>query len=86
MHLARGTVSVRPFRIGLPATVAWRFSILQHLTDAPFQTDPEQLLRLDRELHRQLLQHFAGEAVDDQRDRASCVEAARSSRRTTGPR
>ena len=49
---------------------------LEHLADTSFQADPQQLLRFDRELHRQLLQHLAGEAVDDQRDRASCVEPA----------
>src|SRR5436190_6107674 len=31
----------------------------------PLKRDPQQLLRLDRELHRQLLQHFLGEPVDD---------------------
>src|SRR5271155_3758510 len=39
----------------------WRSS------DTPFQTYSHKLLRLDRELHRQLLQHFLAEAVDDQR-------------------
>ena len=38
-------------------------------TDAAFEADAEQFLRLDGELHRQLLQHFLAEAVDDQRDR-----------------
>src|SRR5262249_11164935 len=39
------------------------------LTDAPLQADRDQLLRLDRELHRELLQHVFDEAVDDERDR-----------------
>ena len=37
--------------------------------DAAFEADREQLLRLDRELHRQFLQHLLAEAVDDQRQR-----------------
>src|SRR5208283_1427398 len=36
---------------------------------APFERDRDQLLRFDRELHRQLLQHVPHEAVDDQRRR-----------------
>ena len=36
-------------------------------TDA-FEADAEQLLRLDRELHRQLAEHFLAEAVDDHVD------------------
>src|SRR5215472_15061072 len=35
--------------------------------DTAFQADADQLLRLDRELHRQLLQDLLAEAVDDQR-------------------
>src|SRR6476469_8407473 len=38
-------------------------------TDRAFEADRDQLLRLDREFHRQLLQHVAHEAVDDQRRR-----------------
>jgi hypothetical protein len=36
----------------------------------------QQLLRFDREFHRQLLQHFLAEAVHDQRDRFFRVDAA----------
>src|SRR5262249_39725408 len=36
--------------------------------DAAFEAHGEQLLRLDREFHRQLLEHFLAEPVDDQRD------------------
>src|SRR5258708_28638962 len=36
--------------------------------DAAFQRDADQFLRLDSELHRQLLQHFLDEAVHHQRD------------------
>src|SRR5438045_433058 len=39
------------------------------LTDAAFEADGQELLRLDRELHRQLLQHLFAEPVDDQRQR-----------------
>ena len=38
-------------------------------SDTPFKADGEQFLRLDREFHRQFLQHFLAEAVDDQRYR-----------------
>src|SRR6202040_3029085 len=36
-------------------------------SDAAFEAHGEQLLRFDREFHRQLFQHFLAEAVDDQR-------------------
>src|SRR2546426_61011 len=36
-------------------------------THAPFETDPEQPLRLDGELHRELLEDFRAEAVHDHR-------------------
>ncbi|KIU01712.1 hypothetical protein QU38_00215, partial [Staphylococcus aureus] len=39
------------------------------ITHAAFERDRDQLLRLDRELHRQLLQHVLDEAVDHQRHR-----------------
>src|SRR5437660_6041961 len=38
------------------------------LSNRPFQRDRDQLLRLDRELHRQLLQHVLDEAIDDEAD------------------
>src|SRR6478735_7280177 len=44
--------------------------------DAPLKADPEQLLGFDREFHRQLLQHFAREAVDDERYRAFGIKSA----------
>src|SRR5207248_10542236 len=43
---------------------------------AAFEADREQLLRLDREFHRQLLQHLLAEAVDDERQRILVREAA----------
>src|SRR3546814_20508568 len=68
-----------PFRIGLPSTVACRFLISSmlrsdprntcrfELTDAAFQRDADQLLRLDGELHGELLHDLAAEAVHHQR-------------------
>src|SRR5690348_9263823 len=38
------------------------------LSNRTFKTDRDQLLRLDRELHRQLLQHVLDEAIDDEAD------------------
>src|SRR5687768_9815040 len=46
------------------------------LPDRPFQSDTEQLLRLERELHRQLLEHFLAEPAHDHRDRLLGAEAA----------
>src|SRR5205823_14143526 len=43
---------------------------------APLQTLPQQLLRLDRELHRQLAEHLLAEAVDDHADRVLRRQAA----------
>eukprot|EP00456_Euglypha_rotunda_P030890 TRINITY_DN24074_c0_g1_i2.p2 TRINITY_DN24074_c0_g1~~TRINITY_DN24074_c0_g1_i2.p2 ORF type:complete len:103 (+),score=16.87 TRINITY_DN24074_c0_g1_i2:448-756(+) len=37
--------------------------------NAPLKRNTQQFLRLDRKFHRQLLQHFLGKAVDDQRHR-----------------
>src|SRR5581483_3991666 len=44
--------------------------------DAPFEADPDQLLRLDGELHRQMLDHVLDEAVDDERHRFLGAESA----------
>src|SRR3546814_16809479 len=64
-----------PFRIGLPSTVACRFLISSMLrsdprntcrfdiTDAAFQRDADQLLRLDGDLHGALLHDSAAEAI-----------------------
>src|SRR5580704_10176320 len=46
------------------------------LADTTFETDRQQLLRLDGELHRQLLQHFLAEPVDDQRQRVLIAQSA----------
>src|SRR5689334_5593439 len=45
-------------------------------SDRTLQAHPEQLLRLHRELHGQLLQHLAREAVHDHRDRVLLRDAA----------
>src|SRR5919199_6616058 len=83
-----GTSMSIPRRIGLPSISAVSpsiFNISRILlggrapagsTDAPFEADLQQLLRLDRELHRQLLQHLAAEAVDDEADRVLLRHAA----------
>src|SRR5215468_8827074 len=46
------------------------------LSDRAFKADRNQLLGFDGELHRQLLQHVAHKAVDDQRHRILLSEAA----------
>jgi hypothetical protein len=43
---------------------------------APSRLTAQQLLRLDRELHRQLLEDSLAEAVDDEVDRVLLGEAA----------
>src|SRR3954468_2548201 len=46
------------------------------LTDTAFQRDSEQLLRLHRELHRQLLENLSAESADDHRHRVLGADAA----------
>src|SRR5712691_9941012 len=66
-----------PLRISLPSMPAYRFLISSSgifvvswvSPHASLQTHSQQLLRLDRELHRQLAEHFAAEPVHDHRDR-----------------
>src|SRR5260221_5380059 len=74
------TVRSIPFRISRPsasrACRLWISSIITGLPDAAFEADREELLRLDRELHRQLLQDVPAEAVDDQGQRVLVGEAA----------
>src|SRR3984885_9738302 len=45
-------------------------------SDRSLERNRDQLLRLDRELHRQLLQHVLDEAVDDERGRLLRRQAA----------
>src|SRR5688500_14950698 len=73
------TARSTPRRIGLPPTVACR-SFTSSITgpstpptarrsaNAALQADAEQLLRLHRELHGQLLEHLLAEAVHDHVD------------------
>ena len=69
-----------PRRISASPARACRFADLEqrvaHQPTAPFEAHAEQLLRLDRELHRQLAEHLLAEAVDDHRDRVLLGEAA----------
>src|SRR5688500_15482869 len=78
------TVSDSPAMISLPSTSAWRslissmmrfLSCQTVLADTALERDAEQLSRLDRELHRQLLHHLAAEAVDDERHRVFLRDA-----------
>ena len=48
----------------------------QILTDRAFEADRNELLRLDRELHGQLLEDLLAEAVNDHADRALGADAA----------
>src|SRR5574340_1022116 len=78
------TTRSMPRRIGLSSTRASRPRISSNgcmlppafLTDAAFEAHTEELLRLDRELHRQLLEHFLAESADDHRHRVLGGEAA----------
>src|ERR1700722_16253219 len=70
------TVRLTPFSISLPATRAVKSEISSKivlsstvLTDGSFQAHTEQILRLDREFHRQLLEHDFAEAAHDHVDR-----------------
>jgi hypothetical protein len=45
--------------------------IIPSLSNATFEANGEELLRLDRELHGQLLQHLFAETIDDERQRSS---------------
>src|SRR6476469_5080740 len=74
-----GTSRSIPLRICLPSISAVRPSIrsiktspcvraLAGSADAPLERNLQELLRLDCELHRELLQHFAAETIDDEAD------------------
>src|SRR4051794_27286575 len=72
------TVRSKPFRIFLPSISTCRFLISSkgitrpypnRSTNRAFKAHRDQLLRLDGELHRKLLQHVLDEAVDHQRGR-----------------
>src|SRR6185437_9122267 len=62
------TSRVNPLRISLPSTATCSLSIFSMLslsTYGAFEAHGEQVLRLHRELHRQLLEHRLAEAADD---------------------
>src|ERR671937_1418124 len=60
-----------------PATIYYSpFTIHQLLSHAVLKLQPEQALRLDGELHRQLAEHVLAEAVDDQGDGVLLRDAA----------
>src|ERR1700732_744437 len=50
----------------MPTGSAYRIAGRGTSADAPFERNRDQFLRFHREFHRQLLQHIAHEAVDDQ--------------------
>src|SRR5262249_895993 len=63
------TVRSMPRRISRPAVLACRFLTCSITSPhASFEADAEQLLRLDRKLHRQLAEDLFAEAVDDHID------------------
>src|SRR5690606_11991217 len=84
-RIGRESTSTCKFRIrsiSLPRSLRrprrMRPSIIRalNLSDRPFEADVQQVLRLDRELHRQLLEDLAAESVDDHVDRVFLGEAA----------
>src|SRR3954452_16129296 len=54
------------------------YGVRFYLANAAFQAYGQQLLRLDREFHRQLLEDLLAEAGDDQRPRILVRQAALS--------
>ena len=67
-----------PFSTGVDADRDLEVLDLQaaRSSDRSFQADGEQILRLDRELHRQLLEHGLAEAADDHVHGILAVDAA----------
>src|SRR5271163_967288 len=65
------TSRLMPFKMSLPATRALKSIILSKISplkpsaDGAFQAHAQQVLRLDRELHRQLLEHHFAKTADD---------------------
>src|SRR6187455_3280899 len=56
-----------PRRISRPPMLACRFSITNNgLSNTALQRDAQELLRFDRELHRELTKYLAAESADDQ--------------------
>src|SRR5881394_442263 len=71
-----------PLRISRAATRTWRSStfnivlMLRYSADRAFEAHAQKLLRLDRELHRQLFEHLSAETVHDHVDRVLLGEPA----------
>src|SRR5205823_10310306 len=70
------TSAVRPNSRAPNSSRVMVSSLIASSPDAAFEADGEELLRLDRELHRQLLQDVPAEPVDDQRQRILVGETA----------
>src|SRR6187399_1217013 len=70
------TLRESPLRMGLSPALVWR-SVMRSmgLANGSFETEAEEFLRFDRELHRQFLDDFLAETVDDHRDRVLGGEA-----------
>src|SRR6267143_4779373 len=63
------TRSVTPRRISFPSAAAWRSVISSSgSANGSLQADAQQVLGFHGELHRQFLEDFLAEAVDDHRD------------------
>src|SRR5215472_15394378 len=72
------TSRLRPSRIFLPSTVTERFWMLSiGLTHRALEADRQELRRLDRKLHWQLLEYRLAEAAHDHVDRIFLGDAAR---------
>src|SRR5580658_11179312 len=74
------TARVRPLRISLPPTLTCRLSMLSIAAMSahrPFETDRKQRLRLDRELHRPLLEPRFAKTTHDHVDGILRGDAAR---------
>src|SRR5262245_51799676 len=71
------TTRSSPRRMGFSSTRTCRSRISSSgLANASLQADAEELLRLDREFHRQLAEDFLAEAVHDHRHRVLGRDAA----------
>src|SRR4029450_4601250 len=70
--------SIRVFSKPLMMTLVYMLAAVggPALADAPLEADADQLLRLGHELHGEMLEHIAHEAVDDERHRFLSRESA----------
>src|SRR5678815_1824751 len=73
------SVRLMPRRISRPPPRTWRLSTRRiGLSNAALQRNAQKLLCFDGEFHRQLLEHFLAEAIDDQAHRVFGRNAALS--------